>query len=181
MKRTTYNIVISGLFVALSIVLTRLFSANLMIANVPASRLSIGLLPIILSSIISGPGWGMAVGALADTLGFLLFPSGVYYPPITLTSILVGLLPWLVYRITGKSSEWLKVLLSVAAVQILCSMFLQTYWISRLYGKVFLVLFYPRAIVSLITIPIYYIFVYSILKGLKRARLLPSQPGVTSH
>jgi ECF transporter S component (folate family) len=174
MNSRTYNIVISGLLTALSIVLTRLFAANFMIVGVPAARLSIGFVPIILAGMILGPWWGAAVGALADVLGFLMFPSGIYFFPITITSALVGLLPGLIAFYLGKKPDWLKALLNVAIVQIFCSMLLQTYWISLLYGKAFNIFFAPRAIVALALIPVYYIFVYSVFAALKRANMLPA-------
>lgn len=178
MKITTRSLVISGLFIALSIVLTRIFSQQMMIAGVPASRLSIGFLPIILSGIILGPIWGFAVGVIADALGFVIFPpAGAFYFWITINSGLVGLLPALIVRFTGKTPNWAKVLLSVSTVQIICSAFLQTYFLSMLLGRAFEILFLPRAIVSLIMIPVYYLLAYSILLGLKRAKLIPQQLG----
>jgi riboflavin transporter len=174
-RKIVYGIVLSGLLIALSIVLTRVFSADLLIAGVPASRLSIGFVPIILAGIMLGPGWGAAVGAIADVLGFFLLAKGVYFFPITVTSALAGVLPWLIYHFLSKAAEWLKVLFCVSSVQILCSMLLQTYWLTLLYGKAFGVLLLPRAIVALATIPIYYIFIHSLLLGLKKARLFPKQ------
>ena len=167
-KKATYYLVVSGLLIGLSIVLTRVFSINLIIAGVPASRLSVGYLPIMLASILLGPVWGMGVGALADVVGFLLFPSGTYFPPITLTSALVGMLPYVFMRLTGNWPQWLKVLISVALTQILCSIFLQTYWLSLLMGKAYLVLFFPRAVVTLVTIPVYYLLIHSVLGSLKK-------------
>lgn len=174
-KNATYYLVVSGLLIGMSVVLTRVFSVNLLIAGVPASRLSIGYLPIMLASILLGPFWGLGVGVLADVVGFLLFPSGTFFPPITLTSGLVGVLPWLFLRMTGNWQQWLKVLVAVALTQILCSVFLQTYWLSLLLGKAYFVLFLPRAVVTLITIPVYYILIQAVLGSLKKAKLLPAR------
>lgn len=165
----------AAMLIALSVALTRVFSANLLIAGVPAARLSVGFLPIILAGIALGPYYGMAVGAAADALGYFLFPSGVYFPPITLTSALVGLLAWLIYRLAAKSPEWLRLLLCVAAVQIVCSMLLQTVWISMLYGKTYMVLFPARAISALVTIPIYYFIIHAIVAALKGAKLIKAK------
>jgi ECF transporter S component (folate family) len=181
MKIDTRSIVISGLLIALSVVLTRIFKADMMIAGVQASRLSIGFVPIILAGIICGPVWGFFVGGLADSFGFLLFPSGLYYPLITLTSALAGLIPGLVVRYTGKTPDWAKALLSVSAMQVLCSMFLQTFFLSLLFGKAFQVLFVPRAIIALTMIPVYYVVVYAVLLGLKQAKLIPQRLGGASH
>jgi riboflavin transporter len=175
LNKRTFNIVASGLLIALSVVLTRVFSANFMIVGVPAGRLAVGFVPIVLAGMMLGPYFGMGVGAVADVLGYLLFPSGVYFFGITITSALAGLIPFIVMRLTGKMRYWVQALLAVAVTQILCSMFLQTFWLSVLYGKAYEALFYPRAIVALITIPVYFILIYAILTGLKRAKLLPEQ------
>lgn len=175
MNKKTYKIVAAGLLTALSVVLTRVFSTDMIIAGVPAARLAIGFVPIVLAGMMLGPYFGMGVGAVADVLGYLFFPSGVYFFGITITSALAGLLPFIVMRLTGKLHDWARVLLAVAVTQILCSMFLQTFWLSVLYGKAYEALFYPRAIVVLITIPIYFILVFAILTGLKKAKLMPDQ------
>ena len=172
---TTKNLIISGLLIALSILLTRIFSQQVPIAGVPASRLSAGSVPIILAGIVAGPVYGMAVGALADAVGFVMFPSGIYFPPITLTSAMVGLIPGLIVRYSGKMADWLKTLISIAAVQVVCSMLLQTWFLSILMGKGFEVLFLPRAVVALVMIPIFYLLIYPVLLGLKRARLVPQR------
>lgn len=176
MREKTKKIVISSLLIAISIVLTRVFSTYLMIAGVPGARLAIGYVPIILAGIILGPYYGAMVGAIADVLGFFLAPVGVYFPLITLTSALVGILPYVIYTLTKKLKQWIRILLSVGITQIICSMFLQTLWLSMLLGKAYQIMFYPRALVTLITIPIYFILVYSIYAGLKKANLLPG-PG----
>lgn len=166
------KIVLSGLFIALSIVLTRVFSAHVIIAGVPGARLAIGFVPIILASVILGPYFGMMVGAASDIIGFMLFPIGIYFPPITLTSALVGLLPYLIFRVLGKRKEWIRILSAVFVTQVSCSMFLQTLWISLLYNVPYQELFYPRALITAITIPAYYLFISIVLVGLKKANLI---------
>ena len=178
MQEKTKKIVMAGLLIAISVILSRVFSADLLIAGVPSARLSIGFIPIVLAGIILGPAWGMCVGAMADVLGFILFPSGMYFPPITLTSAMVGLLPWVVFRLAVRCSQWLKVLLAVGVTQIACSIFLQTLWLSLLFQKSYEVLFYPRAVVALVTIPIFFVIIQSLLAGLKKANLIPQAKGV---
>jgi len=165
------ELVLAGFFIALSVILTRIFSANLMIAGVPSVRLAIGFVPIMMAGILLGPTLGMCVGALADILGFLLFPAGMYFPLITLTSATAGLLPWAIFRIASKLSDWLKTLIAVGVTQIACSIFMQTLWLTMLYDKSFEVLFWPRAVAALATIPVYFIIIHSVLSGLKKAKI----------
>lgn len=177
MNSKTYKIVSSGLLIALSVILTRVFSADLIIAGIPGARLAAGFVPIMLAGILFGPYYGMGVGAAADVIGYLLFPSGTYFPPITLTSALVGLLPHLVFSWARGWKDWQKTLIAVAVTQIICSVFLQTFWLSLLYGKAYEALLYPRAIVVFVTVPVYFVLIYAILSALKRANLLPSREG----
>ncbi len=177
MNNQTKNMVLSALFIALSVVLTRLLSQQLFIAGVPASRLSAGFVPLILVGMICGPVWGLLAGALADIVGFFAFPSGMYYPLLTVTSALVGFLPGLIVRIGVKLPEWLKTLLCVFTSQILCSMLLQTFFLSVSFGKAFEVLLAPRAIVALVMLPVYFLLVQSVLMALHRGRLIPSRLG----
>jgi ECF transporter S component (folate family) len=172
MQIKTKEIVLAGLFIAISVLLTRVFSANLYIAGVNSARLAVGFVPIMLAGILLGPALGMCVGALADVLGFLLFPTGMYFPLVTLTSAIVGLLPWAVYRLAAKCSDWLKTLLAVSITQVVCSMFMQTLWLSIMFGKSYEILFWPRAIIALIMIPVFFVIIQSVLAGLKKAKVI---------
>lgn len=172
--RNSYKLIVSGLLIAISIILTRIFSANLLILGVNAARISIGFVPIMLAGILLGPWYGLAVGALADVAGFFIFPLGAYFPPITLTSALAGALPGLLFMLFRRGRLWLQTLLSVAATQIVCSMFLQTLWLSILFHSPYWTLFFPRAGIALATIPVFSVLIYAIAAGLKSAKLAPN-------
>jgi riboflavin transporter len=179
MKKTTYKIVVSGLLIAISIVLTRLFSFTFPVLNFPASRLSIGFVPIILAGILLGPVWGIAVGALADAIGFVISSAGQslpYSPLITVVSALVGLLSFFVYYIFIKIPKGLRISLTISITLIICSMFLQPMALSQLTGIPYWAMFSGRLLVNLVSIPVYCVLIYYIIRGLERARLLPAQP-----
>jgi riboflavin transporter len=167
LDKKTYKIVLSGILVALSIVLTRLLSINID----QYIRISFGFVPIILAGIVLGPYFGFAVGGLADFLGCLLFGVAPY-PLITLTSALVGLISWLIYRLMRKTREWIRILLAVAVIQVVCTILLQTLWLSLLYGQAYMILLPWRAIIGIVSIPIYAMLIYAILAGLKKANLI---------
>ena len=164
-----FKTVASGLLIAVSILLTRLMAGNFLILGVPAARFSLGYLPILLAGALLGPGWGAGVGLIADVLGFFIFPNGAYFPPISLTSALAGLIPGLVFILLPRWRLWSKTLLSAAVVQVGCSLFLQTYWLSLLYGKGYLLLLGPRTAVALVLIPVYTLLLIALLKALQRA------------
>ncbi|MBQ7444973.1 MAG: folate family ECF transporter S component [Clostridia bacterium] len=85
--------VFSAVLVALSIVLTRLLSIN--IGN--DIRIGFGRFPIILSGMWYGPFIGMAVGAVSDFLGAIMFTG--WNPIITIPAALSGLLPFLFLKL----------------------------------------------------------------------------------
>ena len=66
-----------AMFIALQIVLSKF----LMLQLAPSVRLSIDSVPILLAGIWFGPIAGGLVGALADSLGTILFPTGGAYFP----------------------------------------------------------------------------------------------------
>ena len=68
--------------------------------NFGGATQSIGFtaVPLIIGSIILGPAAGAAIAAIYDTLSYLLITGGVWNPIFTLSEIMIGLLPGLVYR-----------------------------------------------------------------------------------
>jgi ECF transporter S component (folate family) len=66
--------VFCGLFIALSVVLTRLASVTVPIAGFPSVRLGFGLAPVILAGVLFGPGAGFLVGRCRISWACFLFP-----------------------------------------------------------------------------------------------------------
>jgi Protein of unknown function (DUF1393). len=74
----------TGLFTAISVILTRFFAGNVNILGVFALRLSFGEVPIMLSGILLGPVYGIACGAfvrphrICHQSGWWPLFSGIY-------------------------------------------------------------------------------------------------------
>ncbi len=102
-KINTRNLVIASLLIALSVVFARVFSIRIS----EGLRISFAQTPIIISGLLLGPVWGLAVGALADLTGFVLFPMGAYLPGFTVISALVGFVPGII-RSNDKNSLMLQ-------------------------------------------------------------------------
>ena len=75
-----------------------------------------------LGSLIYGPIVGLCVGAVSDTLGYLIFPSGVYFFPFIfvemLSSFIFGLFFW------KKQISVLRVLAAKFTVNLVCNIIL---------------------------------------------------------
>lgn len=166
MKIETRTITYAGLLIAISIILTRFCSVNYPVFGYNAVRFGFGGIPILLSGFILGPWAGASVGAIADIIGALLFPSGPYFPGFTLSSALVGLLPGLFYKQNNKMPSFVAILLIVTMTDVLTSVLMNTFWITLISGtgKGFLVFLIPRAIARIILIPLYSSLLYVIIR-----------------
>ncbi len=102
LKITSKQLVIGALFAAMSIALKPIDFYFL-----PTARLNVTAVPIILSGVTLGPVLGAAVGFIADVLGYALFDkSGQPLSLLlTLSSVMMGLVPGLIYRFTKKEPE----------------------------------------------------------------------------
>lgn len=93
------KIVLAAFLMALSIVLTRFASFYITITGFPSQRFGFGSIPIVLSSLLCGPILGTIVGAGADLIGAFAFPSGPYFYGYTISSAIMGLIPWIIFTI----------------------------------------------------------------------------------
>ncbi len=98
----TRTLVGASLLTGISIILTRAFSVILPLAGLPALRFGFGEIPLIITSILFGPLAGGLSGAVADILGVIINPQGAFFPGFTLSSILWGVIPGIIYTIIRK-------------------------------------------------------------------------------
>lgn len=148
-SRSTRSIVLSGVFIATSIVLTRFFAFMLMGGTI---RLSIGAVPIVMAGAMLGPVYGGLVGIVADVVGVMLFPQGTPFPGFTLSSMLQGVIPGLlVYKTFLDANAPRKRLTTMIVLSTVCSVLivsfgLNTLWLSMLMNKAFMALLPTRLI-----------------------------------
>lgn len=107
-RLSTGVLVKAALLTAVSIVLTRFFSVMLPLGGLPALRVGLGSIPLILSGILFGPLVGGMVGALSDVIGYAINPAGgAFFPGFTLTAALYGILSGvLVKNVKIQRSKW---------------------------------------------------------------------------
>ncbi|KLO24954.1 MULTISPECIES: folate family ECF transporter S component [unclassified Marinitoga] len=140
----TKRLVLSSLFIVLSIILTRLLSFRFSLFGVESIRIGFGTLPIMISAFTLGPGYGFLVGALADFFGYWINPMGPYVPYFTITSGLYGLLPGLVfYYLFKKEVKFWNFAISYLAGGIV-GISITPYLIHSLWGVPYAVLIPPR-------------------------------------
>ena len=124
-KKTRYSLVklaVLALLTALSVVLSRFLSIQ-----TPVTKIGFSFLPIVLAGVLFGPVGGALTGGLADLIGALLFPIGAYFPGYTLTAALTGAIYGFAWH---KKRSPLRVVTTVAFKQVICSLLLNTLWIT---------------------------------------------------
>ena len=136
------TIVTLSLLTALEIVLNRFLSIN-------AWNIKIGFsfVPVVIGAMLYGPLGGAVVGALGDFIGALLFPIGPYFPGFTLTAFLMGAVFGLLMKKVRTVS---RVLAAVGINQFILSLFLNTLWISLLYGSPYVPLLATRLVQAVV-------------------------------
>lgn len=135
-----------GLLIAIQIILSRFFSIS-----TPLVKIGFGFVPLAVIGILYGPLIGGISSAICDILGAILFPTGAYFPGFTLTAFLIGFTYG--YFLHNKTCSFKRTLIPVTIICFL-TLTLNTYWVTLITGKGFLVLLGPRIIKNLILIPI---------------------------
>ncbi|MBR3212708.1 MAG: folate family ECF transporter S component [Firmicutes bacterium] len=126
---STKDLVIMAVLIAVEIVLSRFLSISAW-----NTKIGFAFVPVVIAAVLLGPVYAGIVGAVADLLGAVLFPIGAYFPGFTLTAFLTGL----VYGLFLHREQTIpRVIGAVAINQGILSLFLNTFWISVLYGSPF--------------------------------------------
>lgn len=159
----TKKIILSGLLLALLIVLSRFISIKTQILVI-----SLSFIPIMISAILLGPKYSLLIAGLGDLIGALLFPFGEYFVGFTITAALSGLIYGL-FLYNKNENEFFsekkllfRLILSSILVLVIINIFIKSFMIHLLYGKAFIAVLSTRVIAELIMIPIQIIVIYFI-------------------
>lgn len=123
-KKNIYKIVLSALFISLSVISGFFFSSMVNIFGVPGLRIGISGVFSSLPAIFFGPVFGGISSGLVDVINFTLKPQGPYMPMITVSAVLGGVLRGLMWKFFKDTSKdkfqktfiGIIVLLSITAI-----------------------------------------------------------------
>ena len=119
---STRNLILMAALIAMQIILARFLS----IQASEILRISFESIPVILAGMWLGPLSGAIVALVADVLGTVLSGYGIWFPPIALGPVLVGVISGLstkyIFRsdLSATRDSW-KVVLTVVAAGIVNS------------------------------------------------------------
>ena len=161
----TQQLVTMALLVALDIVLSRFGSINLW-----NTRIGFGFVPIVVAGMLLGPFKAAVTAAVADVIGALLVPTGAFFPPLTVTAVLRGILygimlkyvPEYLARTMEDPKKYQKAWIGVCAAttlfdQLAFGLLLQSYWLSLLYGSPYTGMMVSRIPQIAILIPVEFV------------------------
>lgn len=86
-----------------------------------------------LVGVIGGPVWALIFGFASDSIGFMIHPSGAYFPGYTLTTM-VGALFYALFLYKRKITV-VNLALTKTAVNLCCNVALNSLWSYLLYSK----------------------------------------------
>ncbi len=159
-KNKILRLVVCGMMIAVDIVLARLASLN-----TTTERLGLSLFAVAIVAYLYGPIAAMLVHGLSDLLGAVLFPNGPIFLGFTLTAILIGAIYGLCFY-HKKGLRW--IILAVVGTQIVCTLCLNTLWLSILYDKAFLVFLPGRLVQAAIVAPVQLVGLPLLFQALER-------------
>lgn len=162
------KIILSGLLLAVLIVFDRFISIKTQYLQI-----SLSFLPIMIAAIILGPKYSVAIAALGDLIGALLWPFGSYFVGFTIVDAIVGLIYGLfLYNKTegeffeGKSLL-IRLCISSALVLWVVELPCMSLMLSLLYGNAFLVVLTGRIVTKLVMFPIQIAIMFFLSKYIK--------------
>lgn len=154
--------VITALFVAMSIVFGKYLAINLG----EAMRFSFENLPILLAGIMFGPVVGLIAGVVSDLLGCLMVGYAIN-PLVTVGAALIGFLSGAVYMLIKKTGLpfWFKISLPVLVSHTVGSVLVKTAGLSQFYDMPYFEFMLWRVLNYLIIGALEYTLIYFVMKN----------------
>ena len=129
-----------------------------------------GSLPICMAGMLFGPGVAGVVGALVDIGGYLVKPTGPFFPGFTVSGIVGGIIFGLMLH--KKKITFLRVLMTQIVYTVIVGVIMNSYWLSLLYLKDgYIAAIVARLPKELIMIPVYTVLFYSVLKAFDKVKV----------
>lgn len=147
-KQRILKICITAVLCVIAVIANRFLSINVW-------NLSFGIsfLPILICAMLLGPVYGGICGGLADFIGAILFPFGPFFPGFTITAFISGFAFGMIPTDKTKKPFFIVCLSVFTLEELLCTVLLNSFWISILYDSPFVPLVLvrlPKAAIMLI-------------------------------
>lgn len=160
----TKKMILAAMLLALLIVLSRFLSIK-----TPILVISLSFVPIMMCAIWLGPKYSLAIAALGDLIGAILFPFGAYFPGYTLSQLLTGLIYGLfLYKKPGQEMSdgkfLIRLIISSVLVLGLIGVLLTSLWAHITSGKAYVAVMAGRITTQAIMLPIQVVTIFVLEK-----------------
>ncbi len=163
--RDTKTLTVAAMLTALGIILG--------FFKIPINQLieiRFGSLPVEMAGMLFGPFVSGIVGALTDIGGYIVKPTGPFFPGFTFSSIVGGIIFGVMLH--GKKVTFLRVLATQGIYNLIVGLILNSYWLNMLYfQKGFFVTAIARLPREIIMLPISSIMFYALVKVFGKMRI----------
>ena len=125
-----------------------------------------------------GPVVGACFGAVMDVLTFILKPTGPFFFGFTLSAILKGLIYGVI--LYKKPLSILRIFIANVISLIFITLLLDTYWLTILYGKAYMV-FLSERLIKIALLPVETILLYLLIKGVEASGVVKLFQSKSAH
>lgn len=165
MKISTRQLAVSALLVALDVLFSRVLAIN-----TPIMKLGLGFAAVAFGAMAYGAWWGALIGALGDLLGSVLFPTGAYFPPFTITAAITGLIYGL--ALYNRPVTLARAFAAGASSTVIVSYLMNSALIAWLSGTTYSAMLVTRAIQLVVMLPVQCAVIYLIAKAAPAQKLI---------
>ena len=166
--KKTQTVTTVGLLLAIQMVL----SSYGVIEVTDSLKISLAHLSLAPTAILFGPVAAGLQGGLSDLLGYMLKPSGPYFPGFTLTAALLGVIYGIMLYKTERKL-W-QIIAARVLVCLLLNITLNTVFLTMLYGPSRLATLPLRIVKNLIQLPIDCLLLSAVCRYMNR---IPTRAG----
>ncbi|MFR2149835.1 MAG: folate family ECF transporter S component [Christensenellales bacterium] len=167
--RRTQTLTTVGLFLAIQMVLS---SYGTIQVN-DSLKISLAHLALAPTAMLFGPVAAALQGAMSDILGFLLKPTGPYFPGFTISAALGGVIYGL-FLFESDRKLW-QIVLARAVIMVLVNIMLNTLFLTMLYGPSQAALLPVRALKNAMQFPIDCLLLTAVCRTVQR---IPTPAGL---
>lgn len=115
-----HRLTISAIFLSLSLILQATLTLEIPLFGQNGMRVGLSGVFSVMPALLFGPIYGAVIAGLADVLGFLIRPTGVYLPLMTLLAALGGLMRGGLWRVLHKrDSRKMRIVLASCSIGLL--------------------------------------------------------------
>lgn len=125
-------------------------------------------LVVAVSAMYYGPVLAGICGIIADTLEYIMHPSGPYFPGFALNEFVIGFLYGSFFY--KKKITLARVIVARLCVAVITELILTPIWLHILYGNAYMALVSARIVAQLIKFPIDCALLYFLLTNLQKIR-----------